>query len=102
MTVTRRVCTDAIATPFEVRTVDRRAQYQAKVRNRGDARHPNAWVRRAFEKRVETGHMVKTLLQAIAYELDKRAAIRRLQQLDWTPTHPRPDAPPSPRGSAAA
>lgn len=102
MSTTRRIITDQIAVPFEVRIVDRRAQYHAKVRNRGDANHPNHWVRRAFERRVETGRMIKAHLQGLFIEASKRAAIRLLQQLDWQPTLPRQDAPPRKPGSAAA
>lgn len=79
-----------------VTVVDRRAQYQATVRNAGLHLQPE------FRLREIRGMCVKAALCAVALAAVSRRAAAELRALDWTPTHPRPDAPPSPRGSAAA
>jgi hypothetical protein len=76
--------------------VDRRAQYQAKVRNAGLHLQPE------FRLREIRGKRVKAALGVLALAAVSRRAAAALQQLDWTPTHPRPDAPPRKPGSAAA
>lgn len=96
MTVTRRVCTDVIATPFEVRIVDRRAQYQAKVRNAG--LHTTT----DFKVRAIRGTMVKYGMAVRSICADASRFADAIRTFDWQPVVPRPDAPPSPRGSAAA
>ncbi len=79
-----------------VTTVDRRAQYQAKVRNAG------LQTTLDFRSRYARGLAYKARVGLICKHGVDHALRAAFQQLDWNPTHPRPDAPPSPRGSAAA
>ena len=69
----------------QVRTVDCRAQYQAKVRNAGLHLQPE------FRLREIEGKRVKHALATIALG---RLTHRTLHALDWQPQLPRPDAPP--------
>lgn len=96
MSLTRRVITDKIAVPFEVRIVDRRAQYQAKVRNAELDLQPD------FRLREIRGKRIKAALGVIALSAATRRAAAEIRTLDWQPALPRPDAPPRKPGSAAA
>ena len=79
-----------------VTVVDRRAGYQAKVRN------ADLHTTLDFRSRYARGLAYKARVGLICKHGVDHALRAALQQLDWNPTHPRPDAPPSPRGSAAA
>ncbi len=79
-----------------VTTVDRRAQYQAKVRNAGLHLQPE------FCMREIRGRSIKAWLFEQELRAIENLAIASTCGLSWTPQLPRPDAPPSPRGSAAA
>jgi hypothetical protein len=82
---------------LRVTTVDRRREYQAKVRNRGDHLQPD------FRMREIRGQAVKNQLIAADFERHaERLRARTFGRLDWQPVMPRPDAPPAQPGSAAA
>lgn len=78
-----------------VTVVDRRAGYQAKVRNAG------LHITLDFRSRYARGLAYKARAGLICKHGVDHALRAVLQQLDWTPTHPRTDAPPT-TGSAAA
>lgn len=80
---------------YQVLTVDRRAEYHAKVRNAGLQRQPDFCLREMRGKRV------KAALALIALAVTSRRAAAEIRAFDWTAVTPRPDAPP-PTGSAAA
>jgi hypothetical protein len=79
-----------------VRIVDRRAQYQAKVRNAGLHLQPD------FRLREIRGRAVKAWLFEHEARRMQNRAIAMLCALGWQPALPRPDAPPRKPGSAAA
>ncbi len=79
-----------------VTTVDRRAQYQAKVRNEELHLQPD------FRLREIRGKRVKAALGVIAISAATRRAAPEIRALDWQPALPRQDAPPRKPGSAAA
>jgi len=84
---------------LRVTTVDRRREYQAKVRNRGDHLQPE------FRLREIRGKRIQMLLAADAFARRTAAAARAAfarHGFDWQPVMPRPDAPPQQSGSAAA
>lgn len=76
--------------------VDRRMQYHAKIMNAGLNRTAE------YRDRYERGVAFKARTGLLSAQRVERGVARVVSAFDWTPTHPRPDAPPSPRGSAAA
>lgn len=70
-------------------TVDRRAQYQAKVRNAGLHLQPE------FRLREVRGRSIKAWLFEQELRAIENLAIASTCGLSWTPQLPRPDAPPA-------
>lgn len=80
---------------YQVLTVDRRAEYQAKVRNAGLQSTVH------FRSRYARGLAFKARTGLICKQGVDQALAAVVGSLDWTAVTPRPDAPPA-TGSAAA
>jgi hypothetical protein len=79
---------------YQVRTVDRRAEYQAKVRNQ------ELHLQRDFRAREMRGRSIKAWLFDKELRAIENLAIASALGLNWSPQLPRPDAPPSARHCA--